>query len=134
MALMWQVKEALYVEFENQARILGLAFGVKGRAFDPPADGRYLIAKVLPNAPAWVGLSSGRMDQGLLQVDVHWPSDLGETEASAVADALMAAFSPGYPLGYNETIVTIEAGASQAEPLDETSDLVIPVTIPWKAV
>ena len=102
-------------------------------AFIPPADGKYLVASFFPNRPMAEGLTSGRVDQGLLQVTVVWPKDQGLLAPSSIAQAVIDHFPNGLALTSGATRVKISGQAWAAAPLTDTDRVSIPVTIPWAA-
>lgn len=102
--------------------------------FTPPASGKYLEARFLPNRPAYEGLSSGRMDQGLLQINVVWPRKQGVIKPNAAAAEVMAHFPKGLRLQGSGVRVKIDREPWAAAPLIEDDKTVIPVTVSWTAV
>lgn len=102
-------------------------------AFDPPSTHKYLEVADFTNQPAWQGITSGRMDQGLLQVTVVWPKGEGIINPKAAADAVMAHFPKGLRLYSGAARVTVSEEPWAASPLLEDAQTRIPVTIAWKA-
>lgn len=102
-------------------------------AFPPPADGRYLRVDLFSNAPFWEGLTSGRIDQGLLQVTVVWPKGKGLIVQRRAAKQVMEHFAKGLKLFGPATRVTInrEPWAASSIPGDVSTET--PVTISWTA-
>jgi len=110
---------------------LPIAYPEPKETFAPPSDGKYLEVAYFSNRPAWEGLSEGRMDQGLLQVTVVWPKNKGIVAPVRQAAEVMAHFPKGLPLANG---VRVSGQPYAASPLIDTSDVRIPVTIPWIAV
>ena len=109
---------------------LPIAYPEAAETFSPPSDGKYLEVSYFSNRPAWEGLASGRMDQGLLQVTVVWPKNKGIVAPSRHASEVMAHFPKGLALADG---VRVSGQPYAASPLTDTSDVRIPVTIPWVA-
>jgi hypothetical protein len=103
------------------------------KGFEPPADGKYLTVQFFPNVPAWQGLASGRIDQGLLQVTVIWPKNEGVIKPAEKAQAVIDHFAKSTELFSGATKVTISGEPWASAPLPETHAVSIPVTIPWRA-
>lgn len=98
-------------------------------SFTPPADGKYLDVRDFTNNPLWLGLSGGKIAQGLLQVTVVWPPREGVIKPKAAAAVVMAHF----PMG-----LRLANGVKLGEPRDtsalsDDSECRVPVTIPWTA-
>jgi len=110
---------------------LPVAYPESAATFTPPADGKYLEVAFFSNRPAWEGLASGRMDQGLLQVTVVWPKNKGIVGPSRHAASVMAHFPKGLALADG---VRVSGQPYASSPLIEASDVRVPVTIPWIAV
>jgi hypothetical protein len=100
------------------------------RPFTPPADGKYLDVAVFFNRPAWEGVASGKVDQGLLQITVVWPRNTGIIKPMEVVSTVMAHFTKGATL---TGTVKVAAEPYSASPIFEGSETRIPVTIPWTA-
>lgn len=100
--------------------------------FSPETGKPYFRVDHLPNRPFWAGLSSGRIDQGLLQITVVWPKGLGIVKASAAVDAVKAHFPKKLKL--TQGTATVKIGeAWHAAPLQDDAWTETPVTIPWTA-
>lgn len=103
-----------------------------GQPFDPETDapdGRYLDVRIFPNRPRAQGLSSMRLDQGLLQVEVVWKKNKGVIAPAAVADEIIAHFPNGLSMGPAK--VNGQPYASAA--LSANAEFRMPITIPWTA-
>lgn len=98
--------------------------------FTPPASGKYLAVSLFFNRPAWEGLKSGRLDQGILQVAVVWPKNQGVVKPMQAAKAVMAHFPKALELAGG---VKISAQPYAVSPLLDDSETRIPITIPWTA-
>lgn len=102
--------------------------------FTPPTDGRYLRVDLFSNAPFWEGLSSGKIDQGLLQITVVWPKGKGLiVQARAVAQVL-AHFHKGLKLFGPGARITVNREPWAASPLPGDVSTETPITISWTAV
>jgi hypothetical protein len=102
-------------------------------AFTPPADGRYLRVDIFTNQPAWEGLASGKIDQGLLQITVVWPKGKGIIKSRRAAAQVMTHFPKGLKLFGPATRVSINREPWAASPLLDDSETMTPITIPWTA-
>jgi hypothetical protein len=110
-----------------------VAYPEAATTFVPPTDGKYLAVSYFPNRPMASGLSSGRVDQGLLQVTVVWPKNAGLIAPSNVAQAVIDHFPNGLVLQSGATRVKISGQAWQAAPIPDADRVSIPITIPWAA-
>ena len=105
--------------------------------FDPAVkapDGRYLRVDLFSNAPFWEGLTSGRIDQGLLQITVVWPKGKGLIVQRRAAQQVMDHFAKGLKLFGPATRVSINREPWAASPLPGDVSTETPVTISWTAV
>ncbi|WP_420478233.1 phage tail terminator-like protein [Brevundimonas sp. FT23028] len=102
--------------------------------FPPPSDGKYLRVSLFNNAPAWEGMNSGRMDQGLLQVTVVWPKGKGVIKAREVAADVMAHFPKGLKLVNAGAKVRINREPWAGSPILDDNASLVAITIPWVAV
>lgn len=102
-------------------------------AFTPPADGRYLRIDLFSNAPFWEGLTTGRVDQGLLQVTVVWPKGKGLIKPRQAAAQVMAHFPKGLKLFGPATRVTVNREPWAASPIKGDVSTETPITISWTA-
>ncbi|MEH6697202.1 MAG: phage tail terminator-like protein [Brevundimonas sp.] len=113
---------------------LPITFPEPGAAYAPPEDGKYLRVDVFLNRPAWEGLTSGAMHQGLLQITVNWPRQDGVLAPVRIADQIKAHFPKALALVENGTKVTISGKPYPSSPITEPDRVTVPVTIPWQAV
>lgn len=124
-----EIAVALFARAELLAEATGLPVAFPEVSFQPPAEGGYLRVRFFPNAPAWQGLASGRVDQGILQVTVVWPRNEGVVRPLAVAGQVKAHFPKD--LSLSGVIVTAEPFASALIP--DEAEALVPVSILWKA-
>jgi hypothetical protein len=110
-----------------------VAYPEPSTTFAPPADGKYLAVSYFPNRPAAEGLSSGRVDQGLLQVSVVWPRNQGLIKPAQVVQAVIDHFPNGLALVSGSTRVKVSGNPWAAAPITDTDRVSFPVTIPWTA-
>ena len=101
--------------------------------FSPPADGKYLRLDLFNNAPFWEGLSSGRIDQGLMQVTVVWPRAEGRIKPAEVAALVMEHWKKLTTLSGSGTRVKINREPWVSSPILSDHQTETPVTIPWVA-
>jgi hypothetical protein len=118
---------------ETQGPTLPVSFPEPAVPFIPPLDGKWLDVSFAPNRPAWEGLSSGRMDMGLLQVIVVWPRGEGEIKPAQAAGAVLAHFAKGTTLYSGSTKVVIASEPWLAAPIELPDRVNVPVLIPWVA-
>lgn len=107
--------------------------------FAPPVDSKgspapYLRVDLFSNAPFWEGLSSGRIDQGLLQIAVVWPKGKGLIVQRHAAKQVMDHFAKGLKLFGPATRVSINREPWAAAPIKGDVSTETPVTISWTAV
>lgn len=112
---------------------LPIAWPEQAETFVPPSDGRYLAVAWFGNAPAWEGVSDGRVDQGILLISVVWPKNGGIIAPAIIADLIIAHFPKALPLSSGAARVKISKQPWAAQPLIEDSQVQIPVTISWTA-
>lgn len=102
--------------------------------FTPPTDRRYLRIDLFDNQPAWQGLASGRIDQGLLQIMIVWPKGKGVIAHRRAAKQVMEHFAKGTRLFGPATRVTVNREPVLASPIMGDVSTETPVTIFWTAV
>ena len=88
----------------------------------------YIEFKLFKNSPAWQGLNSGRMDQGLLQLDVVWPRGKDRAGAVAAIDEIISLYPKG---SYLDGMLKVQKAPWAASPLVEDDRTRHPITIPW---
>ena len=110
-------------------------------AFTPPMTTEtqpkpkpYLQVDWFGNRPAWEGLSSGKLAQGLLQITVVWPRGAGIVAPAEAAQQVIGHFAKGTALFDGSVKVTINQEPWAATPITEDTQLRIPVTVSWNAV
>lgn len=103
--------------------------------FTPPASGKYLRASHLPNTTSAVTLGPNGINrhQGLFQVMVVWPENLGEIDAKVVADAIVTRFKRGTTITHNGQIIRIIQPPSVAPGMQDPPSYMVPVTIRYLA-
>lgn len=104
-------------------------------SFTPPAAGKYLRARHLPNTPEQISLGSTGFNRhvGLFQVDVVWPEGVGETAPKEIAGAIVAQFKRGTEFTRESIIIRIPAPPAIAPSIQDGKSYVIPVTIRYQA-
>lgn len=112
---------------------LPVAYPEQDPAFVAPEDGKYLLVDDFPNRPRWEGVTSGRLDQGLLQITVVWPRNQGLHAPRAAADAVAAHFAKETVMSSGGVTVKVSAEPWAAKPLTESDRVTVPITIPWTA-
>jgi hypothetical protein len=131
MPAMHEIADALLKRCEDlEVGTPSLPVAMPDVSFTPPQDGKYLSVTFRPNAPRWEGVNQGRIDQGLLQIDVVWPKDAGVLAPMRIADAVMARFPKGLRLAPG---IKITAAPYVMQPLLEGNRTICPITISWVA-
>lgn len=102
-------------------------------AFKPETGKPYFRVDLFSNAPFWQGLTSGRIDQGLLQITVVWPKGQGVIKAKQAAKAVMNHFPKGLRLYGPGVRVSVSGEPWDATPLPGDTTTETPVTIPFRA-
>lgn len=116
---------------QTEGPILPVAF--PDSPFTPPVDDRWLRCDLFNNAPAWEGLKSGKLDQGILQVTVIWPRNRGAIEIRQIVSDVMAHFPKGLTLFGNDARVRFNREPWAASPIIEDSQTAVPITCSWVA-
>lgn len=101
-------------------------------AFNPPS-GPYLRVNLFFNRPAWEGLSSGRFDQGLLQITVVCPKGRGVILPATFAKSVMGYFPKGLKLFGPGLRVSVSREPWMAAPIQGDASSETPITISWTA-
>lgn len=131
-----QIAEALFTRVASMdvlSPALPIVYGEEPTTYEPPADGRYVVAQLFWNRPAWAGLSDGRMDQGLLQITLVWPKGQGEIAPLEAVGDIVAHFPQGQTMFAGSTKVEVPLPPWTASPIHEPHQVRFPVTIPWTA-
>lgn len=125
------------------ARLSSLAIGSPAlpiaypdRPFDPATQslsGKYLQAAYFRNTPAFEGLASGVLDQGLLVVSVVFPKDGGVIAINQAAQAVADHFPKAAAYTSGGTRVKISREPVIGSPLQEGDKTIVAVTISWVA-
>jgi len=102
--------------------------------FIPPTDGKYLRLDLFNNEPFWQGLSSGRIDQGLMQVMVVWPRAEGRIKPAEVAALVMEHWAKLTVLQGSGVRVKVNREPYVSSPILSDHETETPITIPWNAV
>jgi hypothetical protein len=103
-------------------------------AFTKPANGKYLEVRHLTNQPKWESLASDgpSIEQGILQVIVHWPKTQGSIPYKNVVGQVKAFFCKGTTLCRSGIKVTVYRKPWTTSPLIDT-DTQVPISIPYQA-
>jgi hypothetical protein len=124
------VKQKFYERVEAMAATLGVGAAYPNSAFVPGEDW-YIEAKVFPNGPRGQGLSSGRLDQGLLVVSGVFPKNTGDIEPSNIAATIMSWFPRGLNLHSGGHKISIVMEPFEGVALTRNDRYLIPITIEW---
>lgn len=93
----------------------------------------YLKVDLLPNRPAWEGIASGRLDQGILQLTLVWPPGAGLLQPGIYVGQIIANFPKGLRLSAQDVSVKVTAETWAAAPITEPDRAMHPITISWTA-
>jgi hypothetical protein len=112
---------------------LPIAMPEQATTFAPPTDGKYLEVRYFTNQAAWEGLSTGVLDQGLLQVTVVWPKNKGLIAPLEAAGLVAAHMPKGLLLFHAGAKIKINREPRIAAPLIEDTEVRVPVVFSWVA-
>lgn len=104
--------------------------------FDPATQslaGKYLQAGYFRNTPAFEGLSSGVLDQGVLVVSVVFPKSGGVIAINQAAQFVADHFPKASALKNGSTRVKISKEPVIGSPLQEGDKTIVAVTVSWVA-
>lgn len=130
-----QTADALLARAESLAVLspaLPIVFAEPGADYDPPSGGQYLLVVNYPNRPAWEGVASGVMDQGLLMVTLVSPKNQGEIGALEAVQEVKDHFPKGHVMASGATTVKV-AREPWHTVIRETHEVRFPITIPWSS-
>jgi Bacteriophage related domain of unknown function len=100
-------------------------------AFNPPDDGRWLRATMMPVSVDAFSINETNEHRGMLQVDVFAPLDSGLTTATTIAGLVRQHFRRGDLLRSGDAAVEI-LRAYPGPDIRANNRLMIPVTINWR--
>lgn len=106
--------------------------------FEPNAtdDGKfkpYLVVDIVPNRPAWEGVKTGRLDQGLLQILAVYPAGTGSITPALMVGRIMAGFPVSAPIAADDVIVRVARAPFESPPIPVNDRTSYPVTVAWVA-
>jgi hypothetical protein len=103
-------------------------------AFTVPTSGKYLEVRHLPNQPAWQSLASDgpTVEQGILNIIVHWKKTQGSIASKNVVGQVMAFFPKGLMLTSPGIIIKVYRKPWHSQPLIDT-DTQTAISIPYQA-
>jgi hypothetical protein len=130
-----QVADALFARaaaLSVGSPALPIVYGEHPATYDP-TTGKYLLVQTFPNRPRWEGMTSGRLDQGILQITVVWPKNLGDIKPLEAAAAVIAHFPLAYEMVSGVTRVKVSGQPWVAQPIREADKVSFPISIPWTA-
>ncbi len=104
-------------------------------SFSPPASGKYLRARHLPNTTQQISLGSTGFNrhQGLFQIDVMWPLGVGETAPKEIAGKIIDHFKRGTEFTRESLLIRIPEPPSVAPALVDGVSYMVPVSIRYQA-
>lgn len=127
---------ALKAKAEAVALALDLPAAIDDASFTPPyVDGDlspFLRFDFFNNAPFWQGIREGRLDQGLLQVNLVVPYGFDRATAFGYVDQIIALYPKADRLP-GERTVKVQGEAWVASAIPEPDRTTYPVTVPWVA-
>ncbi len=133
MARFDEVQLALYGRAAGLESTYPISWPEPAQLFVKPADGKYLEVSIHSNSPAWEGMTDGKMDQGLFQINVVWPKNLGLIAPAGAVELVKAQFPKNLRLQQGTTRVNIYQEAWVGSPLPDADRVMLPITIPWMA-
>ena len=100
-------------------------------SFTKPAGG-YLRVTHIPNLNRrlFIGSTDPHQRLGLLQVDVFMPRNQNVAVALEVAGKVAAHFPTDLSMVYGDVSVRVQSAPTVAQPIDDDTHLMVPVTIP----
>lgn len=126
MATREAITAALLAAVEAENFTLPIAW--PDRSFTPPADG-HLEVGVMHNGQRWGGLTSGHLKQGILQITVVRPRNLGAPKTDAVVDTVVARFPQARRIGPAK----ITTDPTHGDALYDANRTLVVISIPWTA-
>lgn len=131
-----EIYAALKESAEALASSMGLAHTIEDLNFTPPyVDGDpqpYLRFDLFMNDLFWQGISDGRIDQGLMQVNLIVPAGYDRATAFGQADEIIEAY-PKASILPGARLVKIQSQPWLASPITEDAWTMYPVTVSWTA-
>lgn len=103
--------------------------------FIKPLSG-YLRVTLLPNTNErlFVGSVEPHRRLGLLQVDVFAKKNQNVAVAIEIAGKVAAWFPADLRMAFDPVTVRVTAAPSVAQPIDDDTHLMVPVTVPWRCL
>ena len=103
-------------------------------AFEPVTGTPYQAAYVLPAEPANPTMGAGHYrEQGLFQINLFYPSQVGTATAAARAEAIRIAFKRGTTMTSGSIKVIVTATPYIGQGRTDGDRWMVPVKIRWKA-
>jgi len=134
MADQADIYAALKAKADAVAAALDLPASIDDASFTPPfVDGDlppFLRFDFFNNAPFWQGLNQGRIDQGLMQVNVIVGYGFDRQDAYAYVDQIIALYPNAARIG---GVVKVQGASWVATPIVEPDRTTYPVTVSWSA-
>lgn len=131
------MKERYVLEALQKAIIAAVAptsISVKyvGRIFNPPSDGKWLEIVYIPNNVENQYWDKDKTYRGIIRLILHWPmDDTGAYPALTIAEQIVAGLEKGSKFSdlANTVVVTISENPNIQSVLEESPDLLIPISI-----
>lgn len=125
---------ALKAKAEAVETALGLPAAIDDESFTPPfVDGNlppFMRFDFFNNAPFWQGISDGRIDQGLLQINVIVSYGFDRATAYGYVDQIIALYPSASRIG---GLVKVQGASWVASPIVEPDRTTYPITVSWSA-
>lgn len=125
---------ALKAKAEAVETALGLPAAIDDESFTPPfVDGNlppFLRFDFFNNAPFWQGISDGRVDQGLLQVNVIVSYGFDRATAYGYVDQIIALYPNAARLSAVRPL-KVQGQSWVASPIPEADRTTYPITVSW---
>lgn len=128
---------ALATKAAAVAAALSLPASINDENFEAPIDGSGMILPYLrfdffTNDLAWQGISDGRVDQGLQQINIVMPRPHDRVTAYGYVDQIIAAYPKAARLP-GSAMVKVQSQTWVASPIVESDRTTYPVTVSWSA-
>jgi hypothetical protein len=130
MSTLSDVYEAFFKALDAGGLGLDIVYPGISSSLSPP----YLKINPLPAETVTLGVTSGAIVPGIMQVSVVYDSRAGIIQAVKTADAVIDLFARNTPLEENTTVISIDRQAWQSPPLQEPDMVMVPVSIPFYTI
>lgn len=116
-----KVRSALVQAFVTGSFFNQTEVAYENKKFDPPKDKPWAAFFFVPIQPVVFTLGTGGYDEqrGFVQIDLNYPTDDGEKDVAAKADAIRDAFKAGFQFSYSgQEVRIVSCGRSQGRSIN----------------